>query len=155
MKLVTSLGVVTRDNIMVTKPVSIHSLPRLVVDGLGGRRWLVLRRDSGHKARSSNNDTETTITLVATDHHMAHHKGTPYDPLKAKLQKLGTPSISCFYSHLNHWIIDSGAFEHMSGNLSLFIDLKDCQDQWVQIPSGKSQRVLQTSSMRLSPFFTL
>lgn len=72
---------------------------------------------------------------TATANNVAYYKGvTPYDPIKcsSSMQKSGKLPYYCFFAQLQQWILDSGASEHMSGNISLFTDLYECQDEWVK-----------------------
>lgn len=100
------------------KCYKLHGHPKHLKDNNGSRRvnntWHRDLLDNGQRSSSSNTEAEPVRTPVATTHHVAHYKSTPYDPNKAKLQKSGTTVSSCYFSHFNKWIIDSSASEHMS-----------------------------------------
>ena len=54
------------------------------------------------------------------------------------------------------WIIDSGVFDHMIGNIKLLTSFKPCDENWtVKIADGSLLRVVGTGFIALSKDLTL
>ena len=64
----------------------------------------------------------------------------------------------CFLSTADHhtWIIDSGASDHITSDLSLLNDVKPMhQDCYITMPNGKKVQIKHTGSMLLAPGLVL
>lgn len=60
----------------------------------------------------------------------------------------------CFFTSINNntWIVDSGASDHITYDLSLLQKVRSIQDHcYITLPNGKKAQIRNTGSMTLSP----